>query len=146
MTSTPKRPCVTDEMVREAAIELLNSYDQDASGADDIVKNYTHWMDGYELAKALDDYCYWSVDARMVEILDDLPSRVQKILEKAQKEWATEYNIQPKLGIGVKVARGVIAGIYEHGPASYKVKEHGCTNDGRHLIIPFEEAESGIKD
>lgn len=131
-------------MVREAAIELLNSYDQDADGADDIVKHYIHWMDGYELAKVLDTYCCWSIDARLVEMLNDLPSRVSRLLEKAQKDWATAYNIQPKLQSGTEIKRGVIAGVSEYSPASYKVKEHGCTREGRFLIVPFEEAEAQV--
>lgn len=140
----PKRPEITDEMVREAAIALLRSHNKDERDADDIVNHYEHWIDGYALAKELDISCCWSVDASTVEMLEDLPSRVDRIIEKAQQAWAQEHNIQPKLAIGTQLKRGVIAGIYEHGAASYLVKEHGCTHPNRHLIVAFEKAEAEV--
>jgi succinate-semialdehyde dehydrogenase/glutarate-semialdehyde dehydrogenase len=41
-------------------------------------------------------------------------------------------------GMGIK--EGVIEGIYEHQPAYYRVKENGCTQDKRWLLIRFEDA------
>lgn len=140
-TTAPPRPKVTDDMVRDAATRLLNDYGQDEDQADDIVEHYHHWIDGYELAKNLDMYCHWSIDAQTVEMLADLPGRVDRILDKAKKEWVKAYNIQPKLKNGTQIKRGVIAGVYEHGAAEYLVKENGCTKENRFLIVPFEEAE-----
>lgn len=142
-TTTQNRPIVTDDMVREAAEKLLSDYNCEEDAAD-IVRHYHHWIDGYELAKNLDLYCLWNIEQQTVEMLGELPSRVDRILDKAKKEWAKAYNIQPKLKEGTKIKCGVIAGVYEHGAAEYRVKEHECKAEGRFLIVPFEDAEAEV--
>lgn len=69
-----------------------------------------------------------------------MDSIVSELQSAAEKKWFSENDIQPPLPIGTRIKQGVIAGIYEHGPAMYLVKEDGCTKDGRHLIIKFENA------
>ncbi|MOA62056.1 hypothetical protein D3C78_1873540 [compost metagenome] len=56
------------------------------------------------------------------------------------KAWAEEHSPQPPLPIGARIKQGVITGIYDYEPATYRVKEDGCTNDSRSLLIKFENA------
>lgn len=140
----PKRPEITDEIVRAAAIELLNEFNEDASGADDIVRHYAHWMDGYRLAKEMDTQCYWDVDESTVEMLGSLPNKVECLLEQAKKTWADTHNIQPKLAAGTVIKRGIIVDVYQHAAASYKVKKHGEARANVFLIVAFEEAEAEV--
>lgn len=59
---------------------------------------------------------------------------------QAIKAWAKEHEPQPPLPIATRIKQGVIVGIYDYDPASYRVKEDGCTNDSRSLLIKFEDA------
>ena len=67
---------------------------------------------------------------------------VMGLQRDAEKTWAAAYNIQPKLPIGTAIKQGVIAGVCEHSAAKYRVKEHGCEQKGRFLLINFEDAEA----
>lgn len=53
------------------------------------------YMDGYELAKALDDHCGWQPDSTMVETLDMWSRHAGDELRAAQKAWRNETNPQP---------------------------------------------------
>src|SRR4051812_36436544 len=60
---------------------------------------YEH-MDGYQLAKRLDNNCGWLPDTMMVEALDNWSSNARRELEKAQKAWREATNPQPALKVG----------------------------------------------
>jgi methyl coenzyme M reductase subunit C-like uncharacterized protein (methanogenesis marker protein 7) len=134
-----KRPEITDEMVLEAATQVASKI---SGGADPktIAKHFNPYMDGYQLAKELDRNYYWDLTLEDVEVLDSMTSIVSGLLRTAEKEWAKTADLTPPLGIGTEIEEGVIKGIDEYSPARYLVKENGCTDDTRHLLIKFEDA------
>lgn len=134
-----ERPTVNDAMILEAAKEVAKNLQIDA---EIIAQAYERHMDGYALAKQLDDMHYCDITTRDVEELDAMDSLVRQALERAEKEWVEREGITPKLAVGTEIKQGVIAGVSEYSPARYKVKERGCTRDGRHLLIRFEDAEA----
>lgn len=134
----PERPKITDEIVLAAARTIAARIDADA---ETIAKHYRHPMDGYELARELERYAFWDVDRDTMEQLDDMEWEVRRLHEEACRNWAAENNILPKLPAGTVIKRGTIAGVSEHSVAMYRVKEHGCTQEGRYLLVNFEDAE-----
>lgn len=137
----PSRPTVTKQMYAEAAAALAKRNRWDDGQADDLASVYEHHMNGYELAKELERSCGWDIDASDVDALDDMFSEVQRVHQNACVIWAQENNIQPPLPVGTMTTRGEIAGIYEHGPATYRIREHGETKEGRFLLVKFEDAK-----
>jgi len=69
-----------------------------------------------------------------------MDSEVRTVLEKREKEWAKEYNIQPTLEMNTKIKEGVIVGIDEYHAAKYKVREYDCIKDNKYRLIKFEDA------
>lgn len=107
-----------------------------------IAQHYRRHMDGYELAKELDKYAYWDTTRDDMETLDEVDYLVDKAEKAAIKEWAATYDPQPPFTIGTRIEQGVITGIADdYSPATYLVKENGCTNDSRSLLIKFENAK-----
>ena len=139
--STEKRPTVTREMVLSVAHKIGGALSKE--WAEDIADNYSQHMDGYQLARAIDS-C-GDLSMQDVEELDRIPSLVDQSLRAAEKQWAAENNITPKLEIGTVISNGVIAGVCEYSAARYLVKEHGCMKDGRYLLMKFEDAERGVQ-
>jgi malic enzyme len=131
------RPKITKEMVFEAAKEIAEKLDGDA---ETIAEHYRHPMDGYELARELDRYAGWDFTMPDVEELDCMSSIVSGLHREAEKKWAAETDIQPPLPIGTRIKEGVIDSVCNHSAARYRVKENGCTNEGRFLLIRFEDA------
>jgi hypothetical protein len=113
--------------------------------ASDIAKHWRPGVDGYELAKDLENHEGWCINAQDVEELDSIDSVIRRIKTAARKEWAKAWNIQPPHPVGAKVktprGKGVIAGVYEHEGATYLIKEDGCKQEGRHMLIKFEEVQ-----
>ena len=132
-----KRPKVTKEMILDAATKVAERLDGDA---ETIAEYYEHPMDGYQLAKELDRHAYWDLTMSDVEELDGMSGIVNSLLANAEKQWFAENDIQPPLPIGSTITQGVIDGIYQHAPARYLVKETGDTQEGRFLIVKFEDA------
>lgn len=131
------RPKITKEMVLEAAKEIAEKLDCDA---ETIAEHYQHPMDGYELARELDCYAYLDLKMQDVEELDCMSSIVSDLHREAERKWAAENDIQPPLPIGTRITQGVIDGVCDHSAARYLVKENGCTDAGRFLLIRFEDA------
>lgn len=140
MTEFAKRPVVNDEIIYACAEKLIERLGIDGD-PQDIVDVYYSCDDGYELGRELEQSKWWSMDFRTVEALDELSSDVYRAVDKAEKQWAIDNNIKPKLAVGTVLKRGVIAGVYEYGGAKYRVKEHGCTHESRFLLVNFEDAE-----
>ena len=132
-----ERPKITKEMILEAAKQISESLDGDA---ETIAKHYRHPMDGYELARELDRYAGWDLTMPDVEELDCLSSIVSDLHREAEKTWFMENDIQPPLPIGTRIEQGVIHSVCDYSAAKYRVKEDGCTQDGRFLLIRFEDA------
>ena len=76
----------------------------------------------------------------MIDSLDCMHSNVEEEHEKVLKQWFIDENIQPPFDNETVIKQGVIKGVYEYGTATFKVKEDGCTDPSRYLLINFEDA------
>jgi hypothetical protein len=133
-----KRPTVTDEIVREAVKTTLRNVDDDE--VDAIVKIYSHPMDGYKIARALEDEIgddYTIEDAIDFDVIGDQVSRLLYCLEDL---WVKENNIQPPFPNGTKIMQGVIHDVSMHHHATYRVAEHQNLIPNSFLLVKFENA------
>ena len=135
-----ERPKVTPEMIVQAAQKLGDENGWDADDVADVAKTWRAYMNGYDLAKALDTYCGWDIDVSDVEALDGMGAEVREIHRAACWAWAKDHYVQPPLPIGTMTTLGEITGISEDYAACYKVRANGETNDSRRLIVKFEDA------
>jgi len=114
--TVPKRPTDYDEAVTRAAVERMASrleeeYPEDfptsgrAGVIADLLKSIPHacGADGYQIARALDTYCFWDIDAGMVEVLSEFAHDRWHCRDEAVKAWVIEHNVTPKLGVGSKL-------------------------------------------
>ena len=131
------RPTITDAMKLEAARQVAEAVNGDA---ETIAAAYLHPMDGYELARELDRRYGWDLTRADVDELDNMESKVRRQLEAAEKAWAAKNSIEPTLPIGTRITKGVITGVCEYLAARYKVKEDGDSEEGRFLLVRFEDA------
>lgn len=115
----------------------------------DLTKHARPWMDGYEIAKALDTSAYWDCDFGMVEILDGFMSEIWDALRDAESEWAARTKPQPPHAVGSRIRlrsgeTGEITGIYEHGAAKYLVRidddPHAAPPHHSRRVVDFEDA------
>lgn len=134
-----ERPKISREIVIKAAERIADDVGVSAAT---IANYYRNGMDGYELARALESYEVCDMTMHEAEALDCMDMHVSELLAAAEKKWAEDYNIQPPLPIGAKIAQGVISGISEYGAAKYLVKENGCTQENRWLLVNFENAQA----
>jgi len=126
------------EAAKEIAT-LINGNDEDA---DTFATHFSGHMDGYEFARKLDrhaGYCFCMAD---IEMLDGMYWAVEEIRRRHEKKWFIANDIKPPLDIGVEIKQGRITGIDEYSTACYRIKENGCTDDSRFLIIRFEDAKA----
>jgi len=136
---------VVDRLIRDGHLEE----DTREDSLEDIAKYARPHMDGYEIAKALDDYASWCIDFQICETLDGFSHEVRSQLDMAERAWVAATNPQPPLAMGSRVQlsrgeTGVITGIYEYGAAKYLVKVDGdprgeAPQESRR-IINFEDA------
>lgn len=147
---TPPPPAFDKEDLIKALVEHIekNGLWSDTpaeESAADIAKHWRDGIDGYELSKNLDPYEGWFIDAEIVEELDGLESVISKAKLDARKVWANAWDIQPPYPIGTHVTTmrggGVIACVCDYHAAAYLVKEDGCKQEGRHMVINFEDAK-----
>ncbi len=140
MQNIPSRPRADKAMILAACTEVAEKLD--GADAETIAQYYCRGMDGFQLAKELDKSAYWDTTRDDMETLDEVDYLVDKAERAAIKEWAATYNPQPQFPIGARIEQGVITGIADdYSPATYLVKENGCTNDSRSLLIKFENAK-----
>jgi hypothetical protein len=155
MNDRPKH--LTEEMARCAAEKVVRDLIRDghieekeaSESAVDIARHGNLWGDGYQLARDLENNCYWDCNMAMAEILDTFSSHARDQLEAAEKAWAVEHKPEPKFETGARVrlksgGTGVVDGVYEYGPAKYLVKMDGDA-DARppansRRIVNFEDA------
>ena len=136
------RPKVTLELIATVAAAFCSSAGWDASQADDLARAYRSGMDGYELAKTLDNYHGWMPTADDVESLDCFGGEVREAHRQACIAWARDNSIQPPLPIGTMTTRGEITGVSDHDGATYLIRENGCTQEGRRLLVRFEDVRA----
>jgi hypothetical protein len=139
---------MTDAMRRAAALniadELVGQSDFEADQrdeiADDILSVAIGHMDGYEIAKALDDRKYWCCTLAIAETLDGFYVECDAELERAIAQWAAENPMEPPLPVGASVVvrngRGVISQVSPWHPATYIVRV-----GERHLVVAFEDVK-----
>lgn len=137
------RPRITVEQIAEALENVAAIVGIDAM---EIAKAYRGHRDGYHLARDLDpDGGLTMVD---VETLDTVASLIDEAQLNLELKWAAENNPQPPFPIGERLVLshirggticGVIDGIYDRRPATYKVLVDGETGSARRLIR-FEDA------
>jgi len=134
-----KRPEVTEEMVSNAADKVAVTMIGNPAMAEQITKLWSWGMDGYELAKLLEEVGF-EMNALTVSLLDSVSYEVEKCHEEACWAWVRENNILPSLPPGTVTTKGTIAGIALDMPAYYLVKEPGCQQSERFLLLPYEDA------
>ena len=145
MNKYPPRPKATQEIILQAAAGVAGELGWSDDNADGIADAYTHCgPDGFAIAKEL-DWNGYDLSAADIEALDGMYWDVSSAVTKLEKAWVEENKIQPPLEIGTEIKEGVITGVCEHSPARYLIKEHGCTNDNRFLLIKFEDAQEVAK-
>ena len=141
-----ERPKITASTIEKAAqmtaSQTCNIEQNDVSDlAKDIARSYHHHMDGYQIAKRMEDFG-WDVDAMFVENMDDMGANVSTCHDEEQRLWAEQTNPQPPYQIGAKTTKGEITGIYEYGAAKYTIKPPG-QDDAKtghwRLIVNFED-------
>lgn len=134
-----KRPEISDQTIREAAAQIATQLD---AAPDDIVEHFRPHMDGYELAKKLEDYAHWDITLMDVETLDCMDSTVDELHRKVLLEWVKENDIKPPLPIGTMTTKGEITGINEYSAAKYEIKEPDQDDNicHRRLLVDFEDA------
>lgn len=143
---------IAEKVAREIAGELDKSGHLAGRQVDgavlDIVQCARRDMDGYALAKALDDDCFWDCNFALAEALDSFSSMVDHEIRAAEKAWAERNDIKPPLAIHTRVKwregpAGEITDIYEHGAAKYLIKVDGDPDAAppRHVrrIVNFED-------
>ena len=134
---TPPRPKLDRAGIAEAVKELAEQLD---IAPDDIAEHFRIHDDGYELAKNLERHGYYDLDLNAANELDSVSSIVREKEMELQKLWVKAYDVQPPLPNGAQILQGVIDSVCDHEPATYRVKQTGCTQDGRYLLIKFENA------
>ncbi|PPC80747.1 MAG: hypothetical protein CTY39_10985 [Hyphomicrobium sp.] len=131
-----KSPKISKEFVRDVAVSFCERNGRGEQQADDLAEAYSDGSltDGYKLAKVLDDDYYWDMDAQTVATLDGFDSLVREAHKQVCIAWARDNNIQPPLPIGAMTTKGVIAGIYEHDAACYRIVRHNAKSRGEMLL------------
>lgn len=132
-----EHPYIQDGMDEQDTLDLL---------ADDLAMHSHESIDGYALAKNLEDAYHWEdIGAETVSQLDDFGSYIRTELLKAETKWATENHIEPPYPVGSRVQffrgcelmQGVITEIDQHFPACYQIKTDHSSDNCR-SIIKFE--------
>lgn len=152
----PDRPVATTKTYLAAAkiiakeLEWENE-DIDAIAADIVeVTGLDRGMDGYEIAKNLEENGYYGLTFEDCSVLNDFSFHVEQELNKEEMFWVKDNDIQPKFKTNDFVSWmfrherkfGRIVGIHDHGCAEYLI--HEFNNDGslikneRKIIVKFE--------
>ena len=134
---TIKRPEVSKEIILEAA---KITAEQVLGDAEEIADCYHSNIDGYELAKKLENSCSWDIDVSMIDALDEMQWRVDSIHKEICMKWVVDEDIKPPLENGTKIKEGVIDSVSEYDPAKYLVIEYGEKVKDRYRIVNFENA------
>jgi len=132
-----ERPEVSKETILSASKSIAVKLD---GCAEEIAFCYYSHIDGYELAKKLEEKYDWIIDLQVIEELEELQWKVESIHKKVCMQWVIDSDIKPPLEIGTAIKEGIIKGIYDHGAAMYTVTKYGETMKNRHQIIKFENA------
>ena len=123
---------------------------------DDLEKAIAYGLDGYAIAKYLDNDCSWNVDADLVEILENAYWIRSSLHDKAVEAWVLACGIKPRLQLGTpvkvknratgnKVLDGQIVSIDEkRGTYTVCIEALGHVREGMGTtgsVLPFEDVE-----
>lgn len=125
-TTRPNRndPRIDAEVLEKILPHVVDWLEGETEGVEETLRELlddTVNEDGYKLAAWLEDHKYWSPDARLVEILEDVEWLRYSAREKLCIAWVAETGAKPSRAIGDAIQyvhRGkpldaVIAGIDE---------------------------------
>lgn len=157
MSETAQRPSKEDKQVLEAIADVLvpkvkewfQKEESDDSGVrEDIIEMLegSSHEDGYERARYLERYCYWSPDSELVEILDSVSHMVYNCHRKIVVKWAEDNSIKPAHMIGDEIIfgrdneKGTIVGIRDD--ATYLIKPEIEHEFNGMPIVNFEDVKS----
>ena len=136
-----ERPKVNHELIAAVATAFCAREGWDAEQAADLARVCDNaYMDGYELAKALDSMCGWLPTAQDVETLDNFGCNLREEHRQACIAWARDNNVPPPILVGTITTQGEITGIYAHDGACYEIRKPGDTDPTRRYIVRFEDA------
>lgn len=159
MTSEARPKTATREMKQAAAertVALLVSHGhltpaERADSIENLAKVGERHMDGYQIAKHLDDWHHWDCNLEMAEDLDSFSSHLDDELRKAERAWFERTRPQPPFPVGTRIAFGkrgigVIDSIYDHSPGKYAIKVDGDAEADaptcRRSIVNFEDVRA----
>ncbi|NLY16606.1 MAG: hypothetical protein GXZ05_09560 [Gammaproteobacteria bacterium] len=141
MNKYPPRPKVTRAIILKVAAETARELRWPEDSAECIADAYVGYgPDGFRIAKEL-DRDGWDLHEDDIEVFGGMRWKINHIALELEKAWVEENNIQPPLEIGAEIAEGIITGICKNPPGRYEVREHGCTDDNRRLLVKFEDAQ-----
>jgi hypothetical protein len=121
-----------------------------------VIEKNIHNLDGYELAKEMEDRFYYEPDSDLVEIMDNAHCAVLDAHDRIVEKWIVENSIKPRFAIGARVSfkrnqgdkllyNGEIVHINEK-QGKYTVfcedlghVRSGCGTHG--VVLPFEAVE-----
>ncbi|EKZ9178183.1 hypothetical protein RFA54_001639 [Vibrio vulnificus] len=153
----PPRPELTDEIIKAGTLKAVQSGNLSRINADeaeelaiDMVRHYSHGIDAYDLAKAMDTFGCWDVDSMFVDDMEQVDWHIQDLYREAIKNWAETFQPVPPFEIGAELRvyslstdrhGGVIDGICQHSPATYLVKMNDRPEDDTsRRLVKFEDA------
>ncbi len=149
--NTPIRPLISEEGKAKAAqcvaAEVCkwgnNTHINQSELAEHISVVFRRHMDGYEIAKKLDNRFCYDPNPEMVESLDLMQHEVDKVHQEELKKWVDKNNIKPPFEVGTEITEGFITGICTHSVACYLVRKHDVPEDhpnNPRLVVKFEDA------
>ncbi|MGY3581974.1 hypothetical protein ACVIGB_001103 [Bradyrhizobium sp. USDA 4341] len=159
LTAEPRPKTATGEMRSAAAertVDLLIERGhltpaERASSIESLAKIGERHMDGYQIAKRLDDWHHWDCNLEMAEDLDNFSHYLDDELRKAEVAWFERTGPQPPFPDGTRVSfergkTGIIDRVHEYGPAKYAIKVDGDaeadTASCRRSIVNFEDVRA----
>lgn len=127
--------------------DLLPDGETIESTAGHIAKVATPYANGYELAKDLEQYHFWTIDVETVEVLDGWSQHYRIALQAEQLKWSQDNNIVPEHEAGTRVSyrydgavcKGTMIGVYDHGVAQYIIDPDVPLPHKGRPIINFED-------
>lgn len=136
-----------DELIRHGHLTQAEREDS----IDTLAKAGERHLDGYQIAKNLDDRYHWDCNLAMAEDLDLFPHHLDDELKKAERAWFERVKPEPPFPDGTRVAfgrgcTGLIDGVYEYGVAKFAIKVDGDaeadTESRRRSIVNFEDVRA----
>jgi len=143
---------IADAIIAELLAASLLREGERASAAADIVAVARQHMDGYQIARKLED-CGWHCCMEIAQALDAYGSHHSEALLAAERAWAAAHNIQPRIAAGTPVRAkvgfewrdGVLHGVATHHAARYLVRDAADPPDvKRHWVVAFEDVTEAV--